>query len=342
MKVKTKRKLAVTAAILAVIIVAYLVIALLPRPENFKLDNPMKKSEDLPILIAHGGGNKEFPDNTLEAFYNAYSVDNRVMMETDVSITKDGVVILSHDTTLDRKTNVTGAIADYNYSDLIANEVNFGYTNPTSNGALNGERKLFKNPEGKEVTPLDVKYPEGVSARHESVFLATTLEELITSFPNNRINVEIKQSGELGISAFNEVIRLLEKYDAFDRVVLASFHSEIYDEFKRCQAEGKLPEEFMYSPGTAGVATYFILETLALDVFFTDGIAALQLPMEEYGFNLATERLVNNAHEHNIAVHYWTINDKEDMRYLIGIGADGIMTDYPHRLAEVYAEYNGN
>ena len=48
---------------------------------------------------------------------------------------------------------------------------------------------------------------------------------------------------------------------------------------------------------------------------------------------------MDTAHKHNLAVHYWTINDPEEMRMLIGIGADGIMTDYPHRLAEVYAEY---
>ena len=342
MNTKTKRVIIIVAAILAVITVAYLIIALLPRPTNYALDNPMRKDGELPILIAHGGGNKEFPDNTLEAFYNAYSVDKRVMMETDVSITKDGVVILSHDTTLDRKTNVTGAIADHNYSDLIANEVNFGYTNPTEGGVLNGERKLFKNQDGKEVTPLDVEYPDGITPRHESVFLATTLEELIVAFPENRINVEIKQSGELGKMAFEETVKLLEKHDAFDRVVLASFHSEIYNEFKLRQKEGALPECFMYSPGTSGAATYFILKTLALDVFFTDGIAALQLPMDQYGFNLATEGLVKNAHEHNLAVHYWTINDEDDMRYLIDIGADGIMTDYPHRLAKVYAEYSAD
>ena len=85
----------------------------------------MQKTGELPILIAHGGGNREFPDNTLEAFYNAYSVDKNVMMETDVSITKDGVVILSHDVTIDRKTNKTGAIADWNYTDLIAERVDF-------------------------------------------------------------------------------------------------------------------------------------------------------------------------------------------------------------------------
>ena len=130
MTVKTKKRLVITAAILLAVICAYLLIALLPRGYNYEGENRMMKDGELPILIAHGGGNKEFPDNTLEAFYNAYSVDPRVMMETDVSITKDGVVILSHDTTLDRKTNVTGAIADWNYSDLMAQKVDFGYTNP--------------------------------------------------------------------------------------------------------------------------------------------------------------------------------------------------------------------
>ena len=123
MKLGTIRKLKITALILAIVIILYLLIAFLPVFPNYKGENPMRSDGPLPILIAHGGGNKEFPDNTLEAFYNAYSVDKRVMMETDVSITKDGVVILSHDVTLDRKTNVTGKIADWNYSDLIAEKL---------------------------------------------------------------------------------------------------------------------------------------------------------------------------------------------------------------------------
>lgn len=341
MKTKTKKTLSVIGIILGALILVYLIIAIFPRPNNYSLENPMMKdSEDsMPILIAHGGGNKEFPDNTLEAFYNAYSVDERVMMETDVSITKDGVVILSHDTTLDRKTNVTGAIADWNYSDLIAQKVDFGYTNPTEDGVLDGERKHFVGPDGEEKYPTDVTYPEGVEPRDETVFLATTLEELIVSFPENRINVEIKQSGELGKKAFAEVVSLLEKYDAFDRVVLASFHDEIYAEFQAWQADGSVPEEFMYSPGTGGAAKFFVLQLLNLDLFFTDKMCVFQLPMEELGLNLATKGLVDKAHAHNLAVHYWTIDDVDEMEFLIGIGADGIMTNYPHRLKEVYDNY---
>ena len=335
-----KRKLTVvilTAVIL--LVAAYTVITLLPRGMNYPLDNPMMKDGDLPTLIAHGGGNQEFPDNTLEAFYNAYSVDSRVMMETDVSITKDGVLILSHDTTLDRKTNVTGNISDWNYSDLISEEVDFGYQNPTDDGKLSGKRQKYKDGDGNAKTPLDVTYPEGISARHESVFLATTLEELIVTFPENRISVEIKQSGEVGKKALTEALRLIEEYDAYDRVVLASFHSEIYDEFIRLSAEELVPHEFMYSPCTEGVIKYFLLHALGLDVFFKDGICVFQIPTEEYGISLATKSLVKNAHSHNVAVHYWTVNEKDEMRHLVDIGADGIMTDFPHRLAEVYSEY---
>ena len=329
----------ITLTVLAVIALMYAVIALVPRPGNFALENPMMKDGDMPILIAHGGGNKEFPDNTLEAFYNAYSVDPRVMMETDVSITKDGVVILSHDTTLDRKTNVTGNIADWNYRDLIEQKVDFGYTNPTKSGVLIGEREHFKDENGAEKYPTDVDYPEGVEPRDEKVFLATTLEELITSFPENRINVEIKQSGETGLAALKEVLRLLEVHDTWDRVVLASFHSEIYDEFQRLQEAGEVPAAFMCSPGTGGATKYFVLYLLKLDLFFGDDMCVFQLPTEELGFDLATKGLVNNAHSHNLAVHYWTINDVEEMKHLIEIGADGIMTDYPHRLQEVYETY---
>ena len=333
------RGIKITALVLAVIIVAWGVIALLPIKNKYWIVNPMRKEDDLPILIAHGGGNKEFPDNTLEAFYNAYSVDERVMMETDVSITKDGVVILSHDTTLDRKTNVTGAIADWNYSDLIAQEVDFGYTNPTTDGKLSGEREHFKGPDGQEKYPTDVEYPEGVSPRHETVFLATTLEELLVAFPNNYINVEIKQSGEVGMRALKEVLRLLKEHNAYGRVVVASFHEELYKEFQRLLKNDEVAPTFMYSPAYGDSIKFFVLQALGLDVFFKEELCVFQLPMEEYGIKLATKGFVKSVHEHNYAVHFWTVNDKEDMEHLIDIGADGIMTDYPHRLKEVYDSY---
>ena len=246
---KTKRSpFKIVCIVVAAVLLLYTVLALLPRPQNYAFDNTMRKDSQTPILIAHGGGNGEFPDNTLEAFYNAYDADPNVMMETDVSITKDGVVILSHDTSIDRKSNSTGEISELNYADLIANEVDFGYLNKMQDGARVGEPIHFVGEDGEEKYPTDVPYPDGVLPRHDTVFLATTLEELLVAFPENRINVEIKQDGALGKQCLYAVLDLLEKHDAFDRVVLASFHDAVYNEFVRMKKAGEVPAKFMFSP----------------------------------------------------------------------------------------------
>lgn len=331
--------------ILLGMLVVYATIALFPRGLNVESNPMLIEDGTRPVLIAHGGGNKEFPDNTLEAFYHAYSIDPFVMMETDVSITNDGVVLLSHDTTLDRKTTLQNAtIREINYSDLMAAEVDFGYHNdvePNSNGFnVSGTLTPYVNYLGESVTPLDVTYPEGVSPRHDSKFLATTLEELITAFPNNPINVEIKQSGETGLEALRAVIDLMtvldDQYHTFSRIVLASFHQEVTDELARLKQEEI--DSLLYSPSTKGVATAFALSTLGLDVFYFEPVAVLQLPTEQYGLSLSTKSFVRSLHRHGIAVHYWTIDDPDEMRRLIEIGADGIMTNIPSLLKQVYDE----
>lgn len=332
------RAFAIISLILAILILAQTVITFIPRQELYSGENPLMKDGELPVLVAHRGGGGEFPQNTLEAFYNAYSVDENVIFETDVSITKDGVLILLHNLMLDATTNVTGLASDWNYSDLIEQRVNFGYDNPTKSGALDGDLAYFEA-DGVRKLPTDVTYPEGVEARDEEIYLATTLEDILLAFPESRISVEIKQSGELGLKAVEEAIRLLEKYDAFDRVILASYHSEVFDEFKRLQSGDLVPDSFMYSPGIAGIAKYYVMMALGLDTLYSDGIAVLQLPTKEYGINFATKRMLDTAHEHNIAVHYWTVNSADEMRMLIELGVDGIMTDNPSLLKSVLEEY---
>jgi glycerophosphoryl diester phosphodiesterase len=248
------------------------------------------------------------------------------------------VLILLHNEFLDATTNVTGLASDWNYTDLIAERVDFGYDNPTEDTVLAGEREYF-TVNGERRFPTDVSYPDGVEPRDEKIYLATTLEELLVAFPKNRISVEIKQSGELGLKAVAEAIRLIEKHDAFDRVILASFHGEIFREFRRLQKQNLVPDEFMYSPGIMGIAKYYALTVLGIDSLYLDGVSVLQLPMEEVGVSFATRRVVDTAHRHNLAVHYWTINNEDEMRTLIELGVDAIMTDKPSLLKNVLEEY---
>ena len=63
-----------------------------------------------PLNIAHQGGEDEFPSNTMYAFRKALKV-GADMLELDIGVTKDGKVIVMHDTTVDGKTNGHGTVA---------------------------------------------------------------------------------------------------------------------------------------------------------------------------------------------------------------------------------------
>jgi glycerophosphoryl diester phosphodiesterase len=54
--------------------------------------------------------------------------------------------------------------------------------------------------------------------------------------------------------------------------------------------------------------------------------------------DLVTSELLAKARRHDLQVVCWTVNDAQQMRKLVAVGVDGIMTDYPDRLAAVVSE----
>ena len=69
------------------------------------------------INYAHRGASEYFPENTLSSFYAGVTM-GATGIETDVHKTKDGILVLFHDDTLERVTGRSGAISDYTYSEL--------------------------------------------------------------------------------------------------------------------------------------------------------------------------------------------------------------------------------
>lgn len=70
-----------------------------------------------PLLIAHRGGSLEAPENTMASFRHAVEVGMR-SVELDVQMTRDGALVVIHDSTLDRTTDGTGAISSYTLEEL--------------------------------------------------------------------------------------------------------------------------------------------------------------------------------------------------------------------------------
>jgi glycerophosphoryl diester phosphodiesterase len=80
-----------------------------------------------------------------------------------------------------------------------------------------------------------------------------------------------------------------------------------------------------------------------VNIFDNGDFACLQIPLsyDIKGINIPLDSmsLIKRAHRRNIAVQYWTINDPDEMRMLIEMGVDCIMTDDPLLLAEILEEY---
>ncbi len=69
------------------------------------------------LIAAHRGDHKNFPENSVEGMVSAAGLGADIV-EVDVQKTKDGVLVLSHDKTLDRATNGSGAIPELTFSEI--------------------------------------------------------------------------------------------------------------------------------------------------------------------------------------------------------------------------------
>lgn len=241
-------------------------------------------------IIAHGGGLGHAPPNTILALQRAEAM-GADMLEADIQQTRDGTLILRHDDTLDRTTDMTGRIADYDWPELQQADAG-------ARTEINGE---------------------AFGARGIQI---PTLETALAAFPDARWNLEIKNDTP---AAALEMCRVLNAALATERVLIASFHDAAMAEFRRaCPTVAT-------SMASKEVQTFVIAARLGLSRFVQTPAVAIQIPMSAEGLDLTHPRIIAAAKARGFALHYWTINDPSDLSDLIDAGADGLITDYVDR-----------
>lgn len=180
--------------------------------------------------------------------------------------------------------------------------------------------------------PLDVPLPiaratvdelrRAVAKTHpdaEADTLLLTFDDVLAGFPDMRLNVELKDDGAALAAAVAD--RIVE-HRAHERVLVASFHSRALRAFRDVAGE-----RVATSAGTAEVIRFYGCYLVRLPC--RPDYQALQIPPRPGPLNLTSPRFLRFAERHGLAVHYWTINDPEELRSLLALGADGIMTDDP-------------
>lgn len=160
-----------------------------------------------------------------------------------------------------------------------------------------------------------------------------TLRQVLDELPDALLNIDVKAD-----SAVRPTLRLLEETDAWQRVGLASFS---HRRLRRLRAAGGARVVTSCSPRDAlalrlrGWLSQARLGPLAAALPVPAELA--QLPRIRGPVTVVDASLIEVAHALGIEVHVWTVNDPDQMRELLDIGVDGLVTDRPDLLREVLA-----
>ena len=149
------------------------------------------------------------------------------------------------------------------------------------------------------------------------------MEELLTTWPDVRVNIDLKHDGSV-----MPLVDVIERTGAQDRVCVASFSSKRLDRFRGlsggrvCTAIGPRDIARLRCAGFGLPPRTFVG-------------ACAQVPVRQGPVLILDRRFVDGAHRLGLPVHVWTIDDPSEMERLLDLGVDGIMTDRPSVLKEV-------
>jgi len=256
--------------------------------------------DPMPRVVAHRGDSANYPENTLEAFKSAVKMGIDVV-ETDVHLSKDGVIVIWHDPTLERNTDGSGTLESHTLAELKGYDAGYTFTK-----------------DGGKTFPF----------RGRGIKLCT-LEEALTECPEQRFNIDLKTPD---LKIVDEFIRIIRKHKAEKRVVGASFH------LANLKALREKAPDILTSITTFEVIPLLFKQKLHLLPKTFKRKIIFQVPKAQWGIKVITPSFVREMHKREAVVMVWTINDEETMRYLFSIGVDAVMTDDPALVIKVANE----
>lgn len=255
------------------------------------------------LIIGHRGAAGLAPENTLAAFEAALEHGAQVL-EMDVRRTRDGAVVVLHDSRVDRTTNGSGSVSGMTLAQLQALDAGYRFT-----------------PDGGETYPYRGK---GVTV--------PTLEQVVKAFPDTYLLIELKENDP---SLADAVISVLQSAHATSRVMLSSFHDAVVERVRELAPE--IPTGYSQEE----VVHLVIMQRLGLGAFAKPTGHALQVPEWQGPLRVVDPGLTRLGRRKGLQVHVWTVNDEESMSRLIALDVDGIITDYPDRLQRVLSVLEG-
>ena len=293
-------------------------------------------------IYGHRGARGDLPENTLDSF--KYLFENNIKAyETDILISKDLIPVITHDFRLDPSltkdeegdwiTDENIKIFDLTYNEILKFDV----------GSLNkltryGRRFLNQRSlENQKIPKLD----ELLELSSKNLSQDTIINLEIKSTPDEKnLTPGPKEMVQI-------VLNDIKKSNLQDKIIISSFDWRILREVKNQSPEiSRAYLTFQQEKGMKIKKTIYSkspwIDHIPLTIVYD-----LPKIIKELGgsawhpyYKDINKKAVKDAHDYNLPVNVWTVNDEYNMLKMIEYEVDGIMTDYPLKLKELCDKKN--
>ena len=282
-------------------------------------------------VIGHRGARGIMPENTIEGF--AFTLACGVnLLEFDVCLTRDGVPVITHNSHLtrsivrDKDGNwLCGAepkVSDLNWSDLAQFDV----------GGLDGQSEY-----GQRFPDQTFLYDARIPRLHDLCAMISKPEHQdVYLMLEIKSDPEKPQDAEGRAADIAAVIADVRAMGLTDRTIMHSFDWEILADCKRTAPE--MPTSFLTQLPSNSADTGEDSATKACPDLTAENVSVPDLVAQAGGglwcpHHLdVTEQAVTRAHQLDLGVAVWTVNEPEEIDRMIALNVDAIVTDYPGRV----------
>lgn len=254
-------------------------------------------------IICYRTGGGESPENTIIGIEHCQKVKPEWPIEIDLTLTKDGEVILFHDSSTQRITGEDKIISESTYQDI--KELNAGF--------------YFEK--------------DGIHPFRESPLKIPLLTDILDQFPNVDFIFDIHTTN---LDIVDKLISIVSTYRPEKVITVVSGNDDIIAEFKKKEPNWK------YAAATREAKQLIYSSFIFLDSFFPLQSDYLMIPKQYGSIKVLTKRIIKHVKSRNKQIMAWiyegesvkTVETKQQFNELFELGIDGIFTDFPEKLGQ--------